>query len=379
MLRLGMIGGGSGAFIGAVHRTAACMDAEARFVAGCLSSTPDRAIASGKCVGLPDDRNYPTWRAMLDAERTRPSSQRLDAVVIVTPNHLHHDIALEWTRAGFHVACDKPLTRTLDEAHSLARAVDDARTQFCVTYNYSGYPLVQTARELVRSGVLGPVRKVFAEYHQGWLARDLAASGQKQAAWRADPSLAGAGALGDIGTHAEHLLRTITGLSIESLCADVTSFVPGRRVDDDASVLLRLTGGARGVLTCSQVCVGAENSLSIRVHGERGSLKWKQENPNVLTHLPEGEPARLITRASAAAGEHALPLTRLPPGHPEGFIEAFANIYRGFFSSIRCGATVEQSASAIAFPTIHDGVEGVRFVTRALESAARGGEWVSMR
>lgn len=369
-LHLGMVGGGQGAFIGAVHRVAATMDGEARFVAGCLSSTPDRALASGKSLGLPDARNYPTWQAMLDRERSLPKGERIDAVCIVTPNHLHFPIAQAFVEAGFHVFCDKPLTRTLAEAQQLAVSVRRAGTVFCVTYNYTGYPLVRAMADMVKSGTLGPIRKVFVEYHQGWLATDLASQGQKQAAWRADPAQAGAGALGDIASHAENLLRTVTGLEVESLSADITTFIPNRRVDDDASVMLRLTTGARATLTCSQVCVGEENALSLRVYGERGSLKWRQEDPNVLLHTPIDAAPRLITRASTDAGPAAAPATRLPPGHPEGFYEAFANIYRGAFAAIR-GTTG-------TYPTIDDGVSGLRFIERCLESCRNKGAWMKV-
>lgn len=363
-----MVGGGTGAFIGAVHRTAATLDGEARFVAGCLSSTPERALASGRAIGLADDRNYPTWQAMLAAERALPAGQRIDAVCIVTPNHLHHPVAVAFVEAGFHVICDKPLTRTVAEAQELAAAVQRARTVFAVTYNYTGYPLVRAMGEMVRSGKIGAVRKVFVEYHQGWLATDLASTGQKQAAWRGDPALAGAGALGDIGSHAENLLRTVTGLSIESLCADVGTIVPGRRVDDDAAVLMRLTGGARAVLTCSQVCIGEENGLSIRVYGERGSLRWRQEDPNVLTFTALDAAPQLITRGGIGSGEAARAATRLPPGHPEGFFEAFANVYRGAFAAIR-------GESGAVYPGIEDGVRGVAFIEKCLASK---GAWVTV-
>lgn len=363
-----MVGGGQGAFIGAVHRTAATLDGEARFVAGCLSSTPERALASGRAIGLAEDRNYPTWQAMLAAERALPAGQRIDAVCIVTPNHLHHPVALAFVEAGFHVVCDKPLTRTAGEGQELAAAVRRAKTVFAVTYNYTGYPLVRAMGEMVRGGKIGAVRKVFVEYHQGWLATDLAASGQKQASWRGDPALAGAGALGDIGSHAENLLRTVTGLSIESLCADVGTIVPGRRVDDDAAVLMKLSGGARAVLTCSQVCIGEENGLSIRVYGERGSLRWRQEDPNAMTFAALDAAPQIITRGGAGSGDGARAATRLPPGHPEGFYEAFANVYRGAFAAIR-------GEPGAVYPGIEDGVHGVHFIEKCLESK---GVWVKV-
>ncbi|NUQ68179.1 MAG: Gfo/Idh/MocA family oxidoreductase, partial [Phycisphaerales bacterium] len=304
-LLMGMVGGGTGAFIGAVHRVAATLDGQARFVAGSLSSTPDKAVASGLELGLARDRAYPTWQAMLSAELQRPPGERVDFVSIVTPNHAHFEPAHAFVQAGFHVVLDKPMVLDSAQAATLADAVAKAGVVFGVTYNYTGYPLVKEAARLVRTGALGQVRKVIVEYHQGWLATPLEASGQKQAAWRTDPKLSGAGALGDIGSHAENLLTTITGLSIESLCAEATTFVAGRRVDDDAAVLLRLSGGARGVLSCSQVCVGSENDLRIRVHGTLGSLAWRQENPNELRLVTHDAAPRIITRAGPEAAHTA--------------------------------------------------------------------------
>lgn len=365
VLQLGMIGGGSGAFIGAVHRLAIQLDGEARVVAGALSSTPERALESGRELGLAADRTYPDWRAMLTSERSRPDP--IDAVVIVTPNHAHFEPALAALNAGFHVIIDKPMV--IDPAHAgaLAQAAARAKRILAVTYNYTGYPLVRTARELIRTGELGPIRKVIAEYHQGWLATNLASEGQKQAAWRGDPALAGAGALGDIGTHAENLIRFVSGLHIESLAADVHTLVQGRRVDDDALVRLRFAGGAVGHISVSQVCVGEENGLTLRVYGEKAGLIWRQEHPNELhiTHLSGDR--RIITRGTAASGDAGLRAARLPPGHPEGFIEAFANIYRGVFGAIRGEADA-------AFPDVHDGAAGVGFVAACLVS---DGRWVS--
>jgi predicted dehydrogenase len=376
-LLMGMVGGGTGAFIGAVHRVAATLDGQAQFVAGALSSTPDKAVASGLELGLSRDRSYPTWQAMLSAELQRPPGERVDFVSIVTPNHAHFEPAHAFVQAGFHVVLDKPMVLDSAQAATLADAVAKAGVVFGVTYNYTGYPLVKEAARLVRTGALGQVRKVIVEYHQGWLATPLEASGQKQAAWRTDPKLSGAGALGDIGSHAENLLTTITGLSIESLCAEATTFVAGRRVDDDAAVLLRLSGGARGVLSCSQVCVGSENDLRIRVHGTLGSLAWHQENPNELRLVTHDAAPRIITRAGPEA-THAAHATRLPPGHPEGFYEAFANIYRGVIEAIRADRDRRpRSGLAAEFPSVHDGARGVRFIERVLASSAQGGAWVN--
>jgi predicted dehydrogenase len=280
-LKFGMIGGGQGAFIGAVHRTAACLDHGAVFTAGCLSSTPQRALESGRQLGLADSRNYPTWEAMLEGESKLPKGERIDFVSIVTPNHVHFAPALAFTKAGFHVVCDKPLVHTSQQAAQLRDAVAAAGTVFAVTYNYSGYPMVKHARHLVSTGVLGEIRKIVVEYNQGWLAGKLEETGQKQADWRTDPARSGlGGAIGDIGSHAEQLTSYITGLEISELCADLTTFVAGRRLDDDASVLLRFKGGAKGVLMASQIELGHENDLRIRVHGTKGTLQWRQEEPN---------------------------------------------------------------------------------------------------
>ena len=364
VVQLGMVGGGAGAFIGAVHRLAAQLDGEARVVAGALSSTPERSIASGREIGLAPDRTYPDWRTMLAAERTR--ADPIDAVVIVTPNHAHFEPAMASIEAGFHVVIDKPMV--IEPAHgaALEQAAANAGRLVCVTYNYTGYPLVRAAREMIARGELGAVRKVIAEYHQGWLATDLARSGQKQAAWRGDPALAGAGALGDIGTHAENLARFVTGLTIESLAADVRTIVPGRRVDDDVLVRLSFAGGAVGHVSVSQVCVGEENGLTLRVYGERGGLTWRQEQPNELLLNTLAGDRRVITRGSAAAGTAGG--TRLPPGHPEGFIEAFANVYLGFYAAIR-------REPGAPFPDVREGVAGVRFVAAALASH---GAWVRL-
>jgi predicted dehydrogenase len=380
-IRIGMVGGGVDAFIGAVHRTAAVMDGEARVIAGALSSTPERSLASGRALGLADDRTYPTWEAMLEGELARDPGERIDLVSIVTPNHLHFAPARAFAAAGFHVMLDKPMVPTSAEAAELAQAVAERGVFLGVTYNYSGFPMVRQARAMVRAGELGPIRKIFVEYHQGWLAGPLEESGQKQASWRTDPARSGiAGAVGDIGTHAEHLAAFVTGLQLESVCADVTTFVPGRRLDDDASVLLRYGGGARGVLTCSQVCIGRENGLTLRVHGERGSLEWRQEHPNHL-HVADADGSwRLITRAGAGAGPAATAVSRLPGGHPEGFHEAFANLYRGAFAAIRAhraGETMPESATLV--PDVTDGARGIRFVEAVIASGAAGGRWVPVR
>jgi predicted dehydrogenase len=365
-----MVGGGRDAFIGAVHRHAMALDGRYELVAGALSSTPDKALASGRDLGLAEDRIHTDWRALLADEQRRPPEQRVDLVVIVTPNHLHFEVAKAFVGAGFHVACDKPLVHGVAEAEELVSLVKVRGTAFCVTYNYTGYPLVREARELVRSGAIGKVRKVIVEYHQGWLAGALESSSNKQSAWRTDPAQSGpGGALGDIGTHAENLLHTVTGLSIEALCAELSSFGPGRRLDDDASILLRLAGGARGVLLASQMAIGHENDLRLRVFGERGSLSWQQEDPNVLIHAALDQAPRRLTRGSANLSEAARRACRLPPGHPEGFIEAFANLYAELAADLHAGTRSGD------YPRVEAGARGVRFIDRAVASR---GQWVDM-
>jgi len=381
-LRYAMVGGGRDAFIGAVHRHALALDGQFELVAGALSSSPEKAKASGEDLGLPDARNHGSWQALLADELKRPSDERIDLVVIVTPNHLHHEVARAFVDAGFHVVCDKPLVHTSAQADELAARVAAQGTLFAVTYNYTGYPMVRQAREMVKSGAIGAVRKVIVEYHQGWLATQLEATANKQAGWRTDPSKSGiAGAIGDIGSHAENLAATVTGLAIESLCADLTAFVPGRRLDDDASLLLRFTNGARGVLLASQVVVGHENDLRLRVLGERGTLDWRQEEPNQLVHSPLDAPRTILTRNSPWLSEPARRACRLPPGHPEAFIEAFANLYAGVAADLRArlagGAPASQQEAD--YPRIGDGVRGVRFIEKTVESAASAQKWTAMR
>lgn len=367
-IRYAMVGGGLDAFIGAVHRLAANLDGQYELVAGALSSTPEKARKSGEALGLAPERAYGTWQELLKGEKQRADGA--EVIVIVTPNHLHFPVALAAVQAGYHVICDKPLVHTSAQAHELEQAVKATGTVFAVTYNYSAYPLIRQARHMVQSGVLGELRRVTVEYHQGWLAREDTG---KQAAWRGDPALSGAGALGDIGTHAEQLLSFVTGLEIEELCADVTTFVPGRQVDDDASVLLRFQGGAKGVLTCSQVEIGRENDLRLSVFGTQGSLHWRQEEPNTLVYDQLGQPQQLLTRGSPWLCAEAQESTRTPPGHPEAFIEAFANIYRDVAAHIRALQTGE--AHTPRYPSIQDGVRGVEFVETVLASAQGQGKW----
>lgn len=371
-IRLGMVGGGEGAFIGAVHRIAARLDDHYELVAGALSSTPEKALRSAAALGLA--RGYADYRTMAREEAARDDG--IEAVAIVTPNHQHAPAAQAFLEAGIHVICDKPVTTTLADAERLRALAISRGRLFAVTYNYSGYPMVRHAAELVQSGMLGQVRKVYAEYHQGWLATDLEKTGQKQASWRQDPARAGmGGSLGDIGTHAEQLIRFVTGLRVESVHAELTSFVPGRVLDDDAAVLLRLSGGAKATLTCSQVCVGEANGLSLRVYGETGGLIWRQERPEELTVTKLDGTRTVLSRGSGGLSERAGVATRLPGGHPEGFIEAFGNLYRGVAQAIiakRDG--IEPGALASEVPGAEDGRLGVRFVEACVDSA-RAGAW----
>ncbi len=376
-IRYGMIGGGRDSFIGAVHRAAMRLDDGWELVCGALSSSPEKARASGEDLGLPPGRAYGSWREMIEGESGRDPADRMEAVVIVTPNDAHAGPAAAALEAGFHVVCDKPLCTRVEDAERLASLVARTGRVFAVTYNYSGYPLVKQARRMIANGAIGAVRKVIVEYNQGWLATNLEASGQKQAAWRTDPARAGAGgAIGDIGSHAEQLVRCVTGLEIESLFSDLTSFVSGRPIDDDANVLLRFkeAGGvrARGVLIASQISVGRLNDLRLRVFGERGGLEWRQEEPNTLTvHALEG-PTRVFHRGDGGLCEEARAATRLPPGHPEAFYEAFANVYRG------ARLAMLGEPAAIDYPTIDDGVRGVRFIDRVVSCSARGGSWTAL-
>jgi predicted dehydrogenase len=377
-LKMGMIGGGRDAFIGEVHRKAAALDGQIELVAGALSSKPEKALASGQSLGLAADRNYPAWEAMLDGELKRPRGDRIDLVSIVTPNDTHFPIARAFVEAGFHVVCDKPMVHTSQQARDLIRAVEKAGVVFCVTYNYSGYPMVKQARHMVRSGKLGQIRKVIVEYNQGWLAAALEKSGQKQADWRTDPARSGAGgAIGDIGSHAEQLVSFVAGLELEAICADLTTFVPGRRLDDDANVLLRFKGGARGVLVASQVEIGHENDLRIRVWGDKAGLEWRQEEPNNLWFRPEGQPAQLLRRGNGYLCDEAKAATRLPAGHPEAFFEAFANIYLAAAGAIRAKAAGEaaEMMTDADYPTVYDGARGVHFIERTVESARSDRKW----
>lgn len=380
-LRYAMVGGGRDAFIGSVHRRAMALDGQMELVAGALSSTPDKARASGRDLGLADARNHGSWQALLADELRRDAAERIDFVSIVAPNHVHYPVARAFVDAGFHVVCDKPLVHTTAQADELIAAVQRQGTVFGVTYNYTGYPMVRQAREMVRTGVLGTLRKVTVEYNQGWLATQMEASGNKQAGWRADPAQGGvAGALGDIGSHAENLMSCVTGLQIESLCADLSALVPGRTLDDDANLLLRFQGGARGVLVASQIGAGLENDLRLRVSGTQGTLEWRQEAPELLVHSPLEGPRQLLTRGSPWLSAAAQQATRLPSGHPEGFIEAFANVYLGVAAAVRAQAAGEQPDPLLAdYPDVRDGARGVRFIEQVVAASRSEQKWTAFQ
>jgi len=376
-LRFGMIGGGRGAFIGAVHRIAAQMDGQAELVAGAFSSDPGRSRASGLDLFIAPGRTYGTYASMAKAESAMPAGKRLDFVVIVTPNDHHFGPAKLFLESGFNVVCDKPATFSLAEAKALGRIVTRTKKIFVLTHNYTGNAMVKQARDLVREGRLGSIRKVIVEYPQGWLSTKLEASGQKQASWRTDPKRSGAGgAAGDIGTHAENLAHFITGRRIDSLCADLTSFVKGRRLDDDGNVLLRFKGGAKGVLHFSQVCIGDENNLNIRVYGDKAALEWHQEHPNELTVKYGDRPREIWRRGNGYLSPGAARVTRIPPGHPEGYLEAFGNIYREAFRAIAAEVAGKKPPRDVDFPTIDDGVEGMTFIETVVKSARLGARWV---
>ena len=381
-IRLGMVGGGQGAFIGAVHRMAARLDDHYDLVAGALSSTPDKSKASGVALGLDPDRCYGSFAEMAEKEAAR--SDGIEAVSIVTPNHVHFAAAKAFLERGIHVICDKPLTSNLDDARKLKEVADNSKALFILTHNYTGYPMVRHARELVQTGALGDLRLVQMEYPQDWLAEPVEQTGAKQAVWRTDPAQSGVGgSTGDIGTHAYNLGSFISGLELEELAADVHTFVEGRRLDDNAHVMMRFKAKgaempAKGLLWCSQVATGNENGLKVRIYGTKAGIEWTQADPNYLWFTKLGEPKQLITRGGAGAGSAASRVTRIPSGHPEGYLEAFATIYSEAAAAIqaaRSGAVVDP---AVVYPTVDDGVKGVAFVTACIESSRKNGAWVKV-
>lgn len=369
-VRLGMVGGGQGAFIGAVHRIASRIDDRFRLVAGALSSDPARAAASAAELGIAADRSYASYEEMARAEAARADG--IEAVAIVTPNHMHAGPAIAFLNAGINVICDKPLAATQEQAEAIAAAVKASKAKFVLTHNYTGYPLIRQARQMVAEGQLGDIRIVQAEYVQDWLTEATEKTGNKQAEWRTDPARSGGGgAIGDIGTHAFNLLSFVTGLRAEQLSADLQSFGPGRQVDDNAHIMLRFAGGARGMVWASQVAVGNENGLRLRIYGTKGGIEWGQENPNVMTFAPFGQPKRLLTRGGAGLGGGASSWTRIPPGHPEGYLEGFATLYNDAADLIR------GTGDGSLLPGIDAGLEGMWFIRACIESSQANGKWVA--
>jgi len=381
-IRYGMVGGGRGAFIGAVHRIAAAMDQQIELVCGAFSSDPKKSRASGKDLFLPAKRCYGSFQEMIEKEAKLPAGERMDFVSIVTPNHMHFPPAKMALENGFHVLSDKPATFDLAEAKALQKLVKQNKLLYGLTHNYTGYPLVKQAREMVASGQLGRLRKVVVEYPQGWLATRLEESGQKQAAWRTDPKRSGAaGCIGDIGTHAENLAEYISGLQISELAADITAFVKGRKLDDDGNVLLRFKGGAKGVLHSSQISVGEENNLNIRVYGELGGLEWHQNEPNTLLVKWLDQPMQVYRTGMGYLGNASKAATRTPPAHPEGYLEAFANIYKNFANHIRARLDrrkLEKNDPALDYPRIEDGIRGMAFIEAVVKSSGNNARWTKL-
>lgn len=374
-IRMGMVGGSLDAFIGGVHRRAAIMDGEIELVCGVFSSDPAKSKETGKALYLPENRVYNDFEEMILKEKQLPEGERMDFVAIVTPNHMHKaptKLALE---NGFHVVCDKPITLNTEEAEEIVALVEKTGLIFCLTHNYTGYPMVKEARQMIASGAIGEVRKVIVEYPQGWLATLVEVTGNKQAAWRTDPKRSGAaGGLGDIGTHAENLAEYITGLKITQICADLTIFVEGRLLDDDANVLLRFNNGAKGILQNSQIANGEENDLNIRVYGETGGLQWKQMEPNTLIHKTN-QGTRMIRTGVGNLSKAAQVHTRIPAGHPEGYFEAFANLYRNFAIHLRAYWEGKKADPVYDFPTAQDGLRGMKFIDAVIASNKTETKW----
>jgi predicted dehydrogenase len=376
-----MVGGGQGAFIGGVHRLAAQLDGQAELVAGCFSRDPANTKATGAQLYLDPNRCYASYAEMAEKEAKLPADRRIDFVSVVTQTVSHHAIAKVFLEKGFHVVCDKPMTISVAEAEDLARTVEKTGQLFALTHNYTGYPLVRHARELFRSGKMGKVRKVVIEYLQDFLMYPHEKEGMKQAVWRVDPAQAGpGGTLNDVGTHCENILEFVTGEKIVELCADIATFLPDRKLDEDANVLLRLGGGGKGLITVSQVATGEENGLRVKIYASEGGISWEQENPNTLTLFRYNQPRQVLTRGHAEyLAKAATEATRVPTGHPEGFIEGFANIYCGMVAAIRSRLEGEHDVPAgDTFPTVHDGLRGMRFVEAVVRSARSGSAWVKV-
>ncbi|MFT5265049.1 MAG: putative dehydrogenase [Polaribacter sp.] len=377
-IRMGMVGGGRGAFIGAVHRMAAALDGQIELVCGAFSSNEKKSKLSGQDFFLPANRVYGSYKEMILAEKKLPEGERMDFVSIVTPNHVHFGPAKMALENGFHVVCDKPLSFDMKEAKTLQRLVKKTGLRFALTHNYTGYPMVKEARHLVQKGKIGTIRKVIVEYPQGWLTTNLEATDQKQAAWRTDPKRSGiAGAMGDIGTHAENLAEYITGLQITKLCADLNTFVPGRRLDDDGNVLLEFDNGAKGILFATQIAAGEENNLKIRIYGTKAGLEWAQMEPNSLQVKWLDKPLEILRTGVGKLSKASLAHTRIPAGHPEGYLEAFANIYRNFAFCLQADfAKKKVNALYEDYPRVDDGVRGMQFIERVVASGKSKQKWV---
>lgn len=372
-LRAGIVGGGVGSFIGTVHRIAAQLDNQAEVVAGAMSADPKKAEESAKAWFLP--RSYSSFQEMAEVEPTLPDG--IDFVMITVPNYLHFPVAKAFLEQGISVVCDKPLTSTLEEAKELVALVERGNAIFALTHNYTGYPAVRQARYMVQQGLIGDIRKILVEYIQDWLMEPVETTGNKQAEWRTNPAQVGiSSCVGDIGTHGENLLEFITGLKIKSLCADLTTFVQGRALEDDANILLRLEGGGKGILTCSQVAAGEENALSIRIYGSKAGLEWHQMEPNSLMYKLPGQPIQILRTGQPYMSEEAKQSTRLPAGHPEGFYEAFANIYKLAIEDI---VRLQAGQKPVGgYPSVYDGLRGMNFVSKTIESSKKGSVWVDM-
>jgi predicted dehydrogenase len=379
-LRMGMVGGGQGAFIGGVHRIVAALDGQIELVAGCFSQDPENTRVTGEQLYLDPDRCYDTYEEMAAAEAKLPEDKRIDFVSIVTPNISHFPIARTFLDAGFHVVCDKPMTYTLDEAEELVKLVEQSGLVFGLTHNYTGHPLIRHARQLFQSGEMGTVRKAIVEYLQDFLMVPHEKLGQKQAEWRVDPKRSGiGGTMGDVGTHCVNLLEYVTGDPITEICADKSTFLPDRTLDEDVNALLRFKGGGKGVLTISQVATGEENGLTLRVYASEGAIKWAQENPNYLELYRYGEPRQVLTRGQGYLSEAAAEATRIPTGHPEGYLEAFANIYVGVGQALRRYIDGNpMKTEEYNFPTVYDGLRGMQFIYSTVESAENNSAWISM-
>ena len=377
-IRMGMVGGGRGAFIGGVHRMAAALDGEIELVCGAFSADPEKSSLSGEDFFLSPDRVYGSFEEMISKEKMLPQGKRMDFVTIVTPNHIHYGPARLALENGFHVVCDKPLCFDMEEALHLQKLVKETGLLFALTHNYTGYPMVKQARAMVKNGDIGQVRKVVVEYPQGWLSTKLEDSGQKQADWRTDPKRSGvAGAMGDIGTHAENLAEYITGLQITEMCADLSTFVEGRLLDDDGNVLLHFNNGAKGVLHASQISAGEENNLNIRVYGTKAGLQWFQMEPNTLYVKWLDKPMEILRTGGGNLYPVAAAHTRIPAGHPEGYLEAFANIYRNFAFCLRARLEGKEAPEVyMDFPSVQDGVRGMRFIEKVVESSGSKEKWV---